>query len=298
MDTRSLRPHSENIRYAMDPIPESPSPPKVSKKVSKGGKACFTPITKNHSPPEAQDTATSLQSRLPEVPDFTPMAEQYPLHKAYNRLPPSLHGLKAISPASIFQLFFTDRLFQTMATNTNSYTKSKREAALLPGRDWTDVTTRDLKLWIGICIYMGLFSAPAVEDYWKHDGLHPTHPITMYMSLNRFQQIKRYLHISAVDLPKHSTTGRHLWHGKVDPLLNQLCHASQSLRIPSSNVSIDEAMIRCTGRSLDTYKMPSKPIEHGFKFHCLADHGYSNQAGPDPVPVIESLTSTGKVVII
>ena len=49
--------------------------------------------------------------------------------------------------------------------------------------------------------------------------------------------------------------------------------------------------------------MPSKPIEQGFKFHCLADHGYiwdflptSNQAGPDPVPSIEGITPTGEIV--
>jgi hypothetical protein len=47
----------------------------------------------------------------------------------------------------------------------------------------------------------------------------------------------------------------------------------------------------------------AKPIEHGFKFHCLADHGYichfvptSNQAGPDTVPPVEGLTPTGEIV--
>ena len=61
--------------------------------------------------------------------------------------------------------------------------------------------------------------------------------------------------------------------------------------------------MRATGRSPDTYKMPSKPIEQGFKFHCLADHGYvwdfhptSNQVGPDRVPTVNGLTSTGEVV--
>lgn len=123
------------------------------------------------------------------------------------------------------------------------------------------------------------------------------------MSLNRFQLIKRYLHISAIDIPKHTPSGQRLWHGKIDPLLDQLRQSSQSLRVLSPNVSIDEAMIRCTGRSLDTYKMPNKPIEQGFKFHCLADHGYiwdfhptSNQAGPNPVPIIDGLTPTGEVV--
>ncbi|KAA8893136.1 hypothetical protein FN846DRAFT_914398 [Sphaerosporella brunnea] len=49
--------------------------------------------------------------------------------------------------------------------------------------------------------------------------------------------------------------------------------------------------------------MPSKPIDQGFKFHCLADHGYiydfhptSNQAGPVPVPSIPGFTATGEVV--
>jgi len=90
---------------------------------------------------------------------------------------------------------------------------------------------------------------------------------------------------------------------KVDPVLEQLRKSSKAYRMPSTNVAVDEAMIRCTGWSQDTYKMPSKPIEQGFKFHCLADHGYiwdflptSNQAGPDPVPSIEGITLTGEIV--
>ena len=76
----------------------------------------------------------------------------------------------------------------------------------------------------------------------------------------------------------------------------------QLLRLPSSNISIDEGMITYTDHSSDTYKMPSEPIELGFKFHCLADYGYiwdfhptSNSADPNPVPSIEGLTSTGEI---
>ena len=49
--------------------------------------------------------------------------------------------------------------------------------------------------------------------------------------------------------------------------------------------------------------MPSKTIGQGFKFHCLADHGYiwdfhptSNHSGPDPVPAVDGLAATGEVV--
>ena len=73
--------------------------------------------------------------------------------------------------------------------------------------------------------------------------------------------------------------------------------------MPSTNIPIDEAMMRCTGRSYDTYKMPSKLIEQGVKFHCLGDHGYiwdfhpvSNRFGPDPIPHIPGLTRTGNIV--
>jgi hypothetical protein len=33
-------------------------------------------------------------------------------------------------------------------------------------------------------------------------------------------------------------------------------------------------MIRCFGRSSHTIKMPSKPIEKGYKIFALAEHGY------------------------
>jgi len=40
------------------------------------------------------------------------------------------------------------------------------------------------------------------------------------------------------------------------------------------NISIDEAMIHFYGRSRDTFKMPNKLIDEGYKVFCLADHGY------------------------
>jgi anaphase-promoting complex subunit 8 len=43
---------------------------------------------------------------------------------------------------------------------------------------------------------------------------------------------------------------------------------------PSSEVSIDELMVQYFGRSIHTYKMPSKPIQQGYKLFGIADHGY------------------------
>jgi hypothetical protein len=53
-----------------------------------------------------------------------------------------------------------------------------------------------------------------------------------------------------------------------------LRRALKALYVPSSNVAIDEAMVRSYGRSSYTFKMPNKPISQGFKLFVLADHGY------------------------
>jgi len=234
------------------------------------------------------------------------MTSYHLLHLAHTRLPTALLDLKHVSPASIFRFILSDSLLSTtgICKNTNSYTEEKRDATGIKGRGWSSLRVRNLKIGLRIVIYMRIFSALALEDYWKYDGLHPTHPITTYMSLNRFPQIKRYLHIAAFDIPKTTEPGKRLWHRKVDPMLNQLPSASHALPLPSFNISIDEAMIQYAGHFQDSYKMSSKPIELGFKFYCQAYHGYiwdfhptSNQAGPDPVPVIQNITATGEIVM-
>jgi len=92
----------------------------------------------------------------------------------------------------------------------------------------------------------------------------------------------------------------------VDIVLEQLQFFLQQYRVPGSNVTIDEAMILFTGRSIHITKMPNKPIRQGYKFVCMAEKGYvwefhpsSNAGGGDPVDVeshLLHLTDTGKMV--
>jgi hypothetical protein len=220
-------------------------------------------------------------------------------HSALNKLPAAIRRRSDISPEAIFKLFLTPSLLETIATHTNEYAAEKR-AQLPPGRPWKDVTAQEVGVWLGIVIYMGVHSSPALSDYWKHDAENPDHSIRHHRGLTRFEKIKRFLHIASPTAPSETQDAqgrvRRLWHSKVDPILNQLRKSSQQYCTPCTHVAVDEAMIRCTGRSQDTYRMSSKPIEQGFKFHCLAVHGYvwdflptSNQAGPDPVDAVEGL---------
>jgi hypothetical protein len=142
-----------------------------------------------------------------------------------------------------------------------------------------------------------------VRDYARLNELNPTHPICEYMGQTRFEKIKMYFHVSPPDLRKIAPTGRRLSNSKGDHILEIYLNSSQQYGMPSKHISLDECMIIATGRSPNTYKMPSKPIEQGFKFHFLPDHGFiwdihpaSTEAGPCPVPSTDGLNATEEVV--
>jgi hypothetical protein len=132
----------------------------------------------------------------------------------------------------------------------------------------------ELKVFVGILIYMELHKSYSEEVYWIRDlSCSPLHTCALHMTLNRYQAIKRYLHISP-NLPIQSmiyelTTEeeampiqhlQHIWWHKMEPLASIVRSAFVKYYTPSSQIAIDELMIRCYGRSQHTYKMPNKPI--------------------------------------
>jgi hypothetical protein len=299
MASRALRPHNLNLSYSLETPEKDPEVSASKGKRYKPTKIPKIPVTRSHSPPPLENT-------LPKSTPFSPIRHSKPPRVAQNLLPRRLQQSKVIEPSTIVNLFLTETLMSEIAFNTNCYTTTKD--AGLEGRGWRPVFLEEMKTWFGIIIYMGVCRMPAVEDYWKNNGLYPLHHIRDYMSLTRFEQIRRYFHVAHPEAPKETTSGRRLWHSKVDPLLNQLRAASRKYRRPPTKVSIDEAMVQCTGHSKDTYKMPSKPIDQGYKFHCYAAAGYvydfiptSNHSGPDPIPSsgfpeVDEMSATSRLV--
>jgi hypothetical protein len=99
---------------------------------------------------------------------------------------------------------------------------------------------------------MGIHYEPQVEMYWNPDfNKGPLHSITHHISLTRFEQIKRYCHISCPESDERN--GYHLpsnkiWWYKLEPLASKIQASSQKYYSPSSEVSIDEIMVRFFGR--------------------------------------------------
>jgi len=246
---------------------------------------------------------------LPKLPTFDPLQPIVPPHKAWNRLPISFSDMDTITP-QIFNLFLTtNSIMGQLVANTNSYAQQQ---LLGPEKkqqhSWQLVTAQELYLWLAIQIHMGLIGVPP-EKYWMKDGVYLPKdglPPAAYLGKTRFQEIRRFFHVSPYYSPTETPEGLPCWHSKVDILLEQLWFSSQQYQVPGSNVTIDEAMILFTGRSIHITNMPNKPISQGYRFFCMAEKGYvwefhpsSNAVGGDFVDVesrLLKLTDTGKLV--
>lgn len=156
-------------------------------------------------------------------------------------------------PFDYFSLFFTHDLFQTITTNTNRYANIQRLHIVEEGtREWTDLLVEELYVFLGAIIYMGVHKEPQVPMYWNTDfNKGPLHPIPNHIPLRRFDQIKRYCHISCPEYDKkkgYYLPSNKIWWYKVEPLASSLQASFQQYYSPSSKVSIDELIVQCFGR--------------------------------------------------
>jgi len=214
-----------------------------------------------------------LMATLPAPPEFTPLAQgevtegralvQAPLTTQSNPHTPLNHAL-----AFYFRQFFNACILSVIVENTNLYAVAMGAGA---GRAWHPLTVPELEIWIGMVIYMGVYQSKRCADYWNKATEAPQHHIHHMMSELRFEQIRRFLHVST---PPQSARRESPW-DKVRVLSDHIRQISQSVYHPSSNVSVDEMMVRFQGRSLHTIKMKNKPISEGYKIFAICDRGFT-----------------------
>ncbi|CAG8758529.1 12146_t:CDS:2, partial [Cetraspora pellucida] len=115
-------------------------------------------------------SAEVTQQKLPLPPNFDPYIHSKSLHQAFVHLPLQHEVVKSID---IFLLFFPINMLDTIVVNTNLYALTKNASAFR------------------------LFKSPSLKQYWNEDTRFPFYHISRQMTLKRFEQIKRYLHISS-----------------------------------------------------------------------------------------------------
>ncbi len=166
---------------------------------------------------------------------------------------------------NVFNTYFTPDVWNLLVVETNWYATQCRGAQPPTRADrrrpWHDVTTEEMAAYIGVCILMGIAILPRIEMYWSQKHAMRSQPLSQVMSLTRFEQISRYLHVC--------DTSEQVPYGQpgYDPLfklrnfLDLITPQLQSEYNPHEQMSIDEA---------------TKPTKWGIEVFVLADsiNGY------------------------
>lgn len=134
---------------------------------------------------------------------------------------------------------------------------------------WEPTCKEEIYLFFGILLYMSHVQVPSIYEYWETSSANPIHPITRFMSRDRFIQL--YRRFCTWDTSNLSITSVF---DKIKSWSDHIQQISTTYWKPSSEISVDEAMVRFCGRSSDTVHLPSKPIPIGYKVWVVADSGY------------------------
>lgn len=119
---------------------------------------------------------------------------------------------------------------------------------------------------------MGIHPEHEIPTYWNTDVKKgPVHDLVRRdMSLVRWQQLDRFLHISK----PCQQPGKETPFEKVEPLNEELRIEAKKYWVSTTHLTIDEAIQRFLGRAKETVNIPSKPTPEGFKIWVLANAGY------------------------
>ncbi|XP_046685368.1 piggyBac transposable element-derived protein 4-like [Homalodisca vitripennis] len=181
--------------------------------------------------------------------------------------------IDASTPVDVFSALFPDDLVDKLVFETNVY------ATQIGGGVIRFPTTRkEMKVFLGLNILMGIKKLPSYRDYWSSEADLRDDYISSYMSVNRFGWLLTNLHINNNnDMPERDSPNYDKLY-KIRPLLNKLQETYKACYAPSRFQSIDESMIPFKGRSGIKQYMPDKPTKRGYKVWVRADEkGFISQ---------------------
>ena len=140
-------------------------------------------------------------------------------------------------------------------------------------RSWHDTNEWEMRVFLSLILLMSLDHSSIIESYW-HTNLIKSFYATIQkiMSINRFQQIKRYFKMTnSVDESNFYDLD---WWKKLMSLITDIQKISQRYYVPETHVSIDEQLILFKERSRHTLKMIAKVVDEDFKIYSLCEVNY------------------------
>lgn len=136
--------------------------------------------------------------------------------------------VESLSPLEIFLLYFTDQILDEIVKFSNKYAQDNNRHDFI-------LTSTDLRKFLGILILSGYHRLPQQRMYWSNDPDKGLEIVRNCMSRNKFEAIKRNIHLSDnSDLDKKDKFA------KLRPTFKMMNTRYLQFGIFSHNISIDE----------------------------------------------------------
>jgi hypothetical protein len=187
------------------------------------------------------------------------------------------HGF---SPISYLYLFITNQTLDSLVLETNRYAQQFITSEQIKQHSrvtaWHPTAKREIKIFLGLLLLMGIIKKPTIESYWSINPLYSTPIFRVVMLRNRFQLILKFLHFNNNELEPAGNDPDRDRLFKIRPLVDSLFDSFQNVYIPDKNICVDEELLLWKGRLLFKQYLPLKAARFGIKLYCLCEtSGYT-----------------------
>ena len=121
---------------------------------------------KTRTAKEKKENLAVFLIKLLPLPDYKPL--YCPTRQSITALP---NTTRTWTPTAIFKLFFLESYFELIAVNINKYAFLNQSELTKYLRPWYDISAAEIKVFIDVIFYMGLYRLLSVEVYWQINGL-------------------------------------------------------------------------------------------------------------------------------
>ncbi|XP_039300901.1 piggyBac transposable element-derived protein 1-like [Nilaparvata lugens] len=212
--------------------------------------------------------------------------------------PDILETMIDANPIDFLELFVTEDVINYLVIETNRYANQRlantRLSAGARMNKWVNTTVKEMKLFLGMIIYMGILVLPTVAHYWRKSSIF-TSVLPKYMSRNRFELLLSNFHCANNEEAPVPNNRLH----KIQSLVDMLVENFQLVVNPGEDMCIDESIIPFRGRLVFRQYVKNKTHPYGIKIFkmCVKDCytvSYKIYAGREATPNTDVAT---KVVL-
>ena len=170
-----------------------------------------------------------------------------------------------------FRLFYDDEVLDLIVTETNRYSQQYFETHPDQARtdyykSWTPCTQERIKAYIAIIIHMGLSQYPRMDYHWSKTLMYNCSLCPNVMTKKEFFLLHGFLHYCD---NRAANLDDKLY--KVRRLFDLLSARFRRFYIPNQNLTIDERIVKYTGRLSFLQYIRNKPNQLGIKVFVVAD---------------------------